>query len=84
MNRTYPPHPGSHVHEGVDISSVDYTPEKPFKGIHCNVAGVIVLTGSNGNTETFTLAAGMSYPYGGSTVVKTGSEATANAFIALF
>lgn len=71
----------ANTYQTVDISAADWTPAKPFKGIHVGVAGNLVLKGVDGVNATFAVAAGC-YPYGGMTVVRTSTTAT--GLIALF
>lgn len=69
-------------HKNVDLTSVDYNPDRPFKGFHTADAGVIVIIGLDGNRTTFTIPAGGAYPYGGSVIVRTGTTCT--GIVALF
>lgn len=68
-------------YEDADISSVDYEPSEPFKGLFCTAAGDVVITGVDGvNSSALPLTVGV-WPLAGIKVVKTGTTAT---LVALF
>lgn len=69
------------VHEAVDLSLVDYTAPRPFKGLHVGVAGDVSIVGLDGTATVFKLAAG-GHPYGGTGVI--AADTTATDLVALY
>ena len=61
----------------VDVSSVDYEPASPFRGIHIGTggAGDITITGHNGTSVTLKVGEGL-LPIGGIAIVSATTTAT--------
>lgn len=63
----------------VDVSVDPYEPERPFKGLYIGTAGDLQLTGFDGETVTFPVAAGC-WPFAGTAI---GTDTTAGGIVAL-
>jgi len=62
----------------VDLSSVDYVPTNPTRGIAFGTAGILIVTDLEGKETSFAsevLAAGIIHPMSVTRIVKTGTTA---------
>jgi hypothetical protein len=66
-------------YQAVDISAADWTPARPFKGLHIGAAGNVVIKGIDGvNSPAMPVTPGV-LPYGGLAVIRTNTTATITA-----
>ncbi len=70
------------AYKAVDVSAVNVTPPRPFKGITVGTPGNIVIIGHDGCAASLPVLAGVPYHYSGLTIVSSGT--TADDIVALF
>lgn len=68
------------TYQEVDVSSEDYTTDKPFKAVHVGGAGNLCITGIDDQTVTLAVTQGC-WPYAGIAIT---TDTTATGIVALF
>lgn len=58
----------------IDYSATDQVLQVYGRGIHCNVAGTLVVVGTDGSSASLVMNAGMTYPYAIKQITRTGSS----------
>ena len=65
----------------VNLASVDYAPDTPFKGLHISGDGNLTIEGIDGAQATMAVVAGV-FPFGGRKIIR--GTTTATGITALF
>lgn len=69
------PHSATSYQE-VDLTTEDFFPARPFKALHINGAGNVIIEGLDGDDSPAMAVTPGCWPYAGLKIIRTGTTAT--------